>query len=62
MLVCRTRAELKEGAGLNDTFARLERSQTVVYSDDVRRASVVWFSLQVLDLTAGFQMAGPAGT
>ena len=40
---------LKVGAGLKDTFARLNASRTtVVYSDDIYGASVVWFALQLM--------------
>ena len=44
---------LKPGAGLKDTFARLNASRTVVvYSDDIYGASVVWFALQLMGLDA----------
>jgi 3-mercaptopyruvate sulfurtransferase SseA len=44
---------LKAGAGLNDTFARLNASRTtVVYSDDIYEASVVWFALQIMGFDA----------
>jgi 3-mercaptopyruvate sulfurtransferase SseA len=40
---------LKGGAGLKDTFARLNASRAVVvYSDDIYGASVVWFALQLM--------------
>lgn len=38
---------LKEGARLKDTFARLNANWTVVYSDYVYRASVVWYTQQL---------------
>ena len=44
---------LKPGAGLKDTFARLNASRTVVvYSDDIYGASVVWFALQLMGFDA----------
>jgi len=44
---------LKGGAGLKDTFARLNASRTVVvYSDDIYGASVVWFALQLMGFDA----------
>jgi thiosulfate/3-mercaptopyruvate sulfurtransferase len=44
---------LKPGAGLKDTFARLNASRTVVvYSDDLYGASVVWFALQLMGFDA----------
>ena len=44
---------LKPGAGLKDTFARLNTSRTVVvYSDDIYGASVVWFALQLMGFDA----------
>ncbi|MCX6673746.1 MAG: rhodanese-like domain-containing protein [Methanothrix sp.] len=40
---------LKGGAGLKDIFARLNASRTtVVYSDDIYEASVVWYALQLM--------------
>lgn len=44
---------LKPGAGLKDTFARLNASRpVVVYSDDIYGASVVWFALQLMGFDA----------
>jgi len=44
---------LKAGAGLKDTFARLNASRTtVVYSDNIYGASVVWFALQIMGFDA----------
>jgi len=44
---------LKPGAGLKDTFARLNAGRTVVvYSDDIYGASVVWFALQLMGFDA----------
>ncbi|MGB5101368.1 MAG: rhodanese-like domain-containing protein [Methanothrix sp.] len=44
---------LKAGAGLKDIFARLNASRTVVvYSDDIYRASLVWFALQLMGFDA----------
>ena len=38
---------------LNDTFARLNESRTVVvYSDDIYSASLVWFALMLTDYDA----------
>ena len=40
---------IKAASKLNDTFARLSRSQTVaVYSNDLLNASVVWYALQLM--------------
>jgi thiosulfate/3-mercaptopyruvate sulfurtransferase len=44
---------LKNGTDLRDTFARLNSSRAaVVYSDDIYRASVVWFALQLMGFDA----------
>lgn len=44
---------LKGGAGLKDIFARLNASRTtVVYSDDIYSASVVWYALQLMGFDA----------
>jgi thiosulfate/3-mercaptopyruvate sulfurtransferase len=44
---------LKPGEELKDTFSRLNASRTaVVYSDDIYRASLVWFALQVMGFDA----------
>ena len=44
---------LKTGTGLKDIFARLNASRTtVVYSDDIYGASVVWFALQLMGFDA----------
>ena len=47
---------LEEGrlkAGLNDTFARLDKSRTVVvYASDLYRASVVWYALRLMEFDA----------
>ena len=46
-------AEGRLKANLNDTFARLNASQTsVVYSDDIFGASIVWFALELLGYDA----------
>jgi thiosulfate/3-mercaptopyruvate sulfurtransferase len=40
---------IKAASNLNDTFARLSRSQTVaVYSNDLLNASLVWYALQLM--------------
>jgi thiosulfate/3-mercaptopyruvate sulfurtransferase len=40
---------IKAASKLNDTFARLSRSQTVaVYSNDLLNASLVWYALQLM--------------
>jgi len=44
---------LKAGAGLKDTFARLNASRTVVvYASDLYSASVVWYALQLMGFDA----------
>jgi len=44
---------LRRGEELNATFARLEKGRpVVVYSDDIREASVVWFALRVMGYDA----------
>ena len=46
-------AEGRLKANLNDTFARLNTSQTVVvYSDDIFGASLVWFALELMGYDA----------
>ena len=46
-------AEGRLKANLNDTFARLNASQTVVvYSDDIFGASIVWFALELMGYDA----------
>ena len=46
-------AEGRLKANLNDTFARLNSSQTVVvYSDDIFGASLVWFALELMGYDA----------
>ncbi len=46
-------AEGRLKANLNDTFARLNSSQTaVVYSDDILGASLVWFALELMGYDA----------
>ena len=40
---------IKAASNLNDTFARLSRSQTVaVYSNDLLNASLVWYAMQLM--------------
>jgi len=40
---------IKAASNLNDTFARLSRSETVaVYSNDLLNASLVWYALQLM--------------
>ena len=40
---------IKAASNLNDTFARLSRSQTVaVYSNDLLNSSLVWYGLQLM--------------
>ena len=40
---------LKDGAELNDTFARLDQNKPViVYANDLMSASLVWYALQVM--------------
>ena len=42
--------KIKDRAQLNDTFAKLDRSKPiVVYSDDIFKASLVWFALQLMN-------------
>jgi len=42
--------KIKDRAQLNDTFAKLDRNKPiVVYSDDIFKASLVWFALQLMD-------------
>jgi thiosulfate/3-mercaptopyruvate sulfurtransferase len=44
---------IKAASNLNDTFARLSRSQTVaVYSNDLLNASLVWYALQLMGYDA----------
>jgi len=48
-----TDGRLRRGEELNATFARLEKGRpVVVYSDDIREASVVWFALRVMGYDA----------
>lgn len=45
---------IKGASNLNDTFARLSRSQTVaVYSNDLLNASLVWYALQLMGFDSG---------
>jgi thiosulfate/3-mercaptopyruvate sulfurtransferase len=45
---------IKAASNLNDTFARLSRSQTVaVYSNDLLNASLVWYALQLMGFDSG---------
>ena len=42
--------KIKDRAQLNSTFAKLDRNKPiVVYSDDIFKASLVWFALQLMD-------------
>ena len=42
--------KIKDRAQLNSTFAKLDRNKPiVVYSDDILRASLVWFALKLMD-------------
>ncbi len=41
--------KIKDASGLNDTFAKLDKSKpVVVYSSDIPKASLVWYALQLM--------------
>lgn len=43
------KGRIKDAPKLNETFAKLDKNRpTVVYSSDVRKASLVWYALQLM--------------